>query len=104
MAAAQPASANSAAADYFMSRVARSSVPKLLTEDERAWYKDIFGAIKHQEWARVQSMFAAKPDGPLHGSARGILSGPRFAAYRSGHADRLAQQPHRRPNRSPRWR
>lgn len=70
VAAAQPASANSAAADYFMSRVSRSSVPKLLSEDERAWYKDIFGAIKHQEWARVQSMFAAKPDGPLHGTAR----------------------------------
>lgn len=70
VAGAQPAAANSAAADYFMSRVARSAVPKLLTEDERAWYKDIFGAIKRQEWARVQTMFATRPDGPLHGSAR----------------------------------
>lgn len=70
VAGAQPAAANSAAADYFMSRVSRSAVPKLLTEDERAWYKDIFGAIKRQDWARVQSMFAERPDGPLHGSAR----------------------------------
>ncbi|GAB7365700.1 hypothetical protein MBLNU230_g7039t1, partial [Neophaeotheca triangularis] len=70
MAAPQPAAANSAAADYFMSRVARSAVPKLLTEDERGWYKDIFGAIKRQDWTRVQSMFAERPDGPLHGSAR----------------------------------
>ncbi|NOW46862.1 soluble lytic murein transglycosylase-like protein [Novosphingobium sp. SG751A] len=53
-----------------MSRVSRSAVPKLLTEDERTWYKDIFGAIKRQDWARVQSMFAERPDGPLHGSAR----------------------------------
>ncbi|KAG5731059.1 hypothetical protein E4T56_gene12047, partial [Termitomyces sp. T112] len=47
MAAPQPAAANSAAADYFMSRVARSA-----------------------DWTRVQSMFAERPDGPLHGSAR----------------------------------
>jgi hypothetical protein len=63
MAAAQPASANSAAADYFMSRVARSSVPKLLTEDERAWYKDIFGAIKHQEWAASNPCLPQSPMG-----------------------------------------
>lgn len=70
VAGARPAAANSAAADYFMSRVSRSAVPKLLSEDERAWYKDIFGAIKRQDWARVQAMFAERPDGPLHGSAR----------------------------------
>ncbi|WDF74121.1 lytic transglycosylase domain-containing protein [Novosphingobium sp. KACC 22771] len=53
-----------------MSRVSRSAVPKLLTEDERAWYKDLFAAIKRQDWSRVQTMFGERPDGPLHGSAR----------------------------------
>lgn len=67
---ATPASANSAAAEYFMSRIGRTAVPKLLSEDERGWYKDVFAAIKRQEWAKVQAMFAAKPDGPLHGAAR----------------------------------
>lgn len=65
-----PAQANSAAADYFMSRLGRSAVPKLLTEDERGFYKDLFAAIKRQDWPRVQAMFAAQPDGPLHGFAR----------------------------------
>jgi hypothetical protein len=49
---ATPAAANSAAADYFMSRIGRSAVPKLLSEDDRAWYKDLFAAIKRQDWAR----------------------------------------------------
>lgn len=66
---AAPAHANSAAADYFMSRIGRSAVPKLLTEDERGYYKDLFAAIKRQDWLRVQAMFADRPDGPLHGFA-----------------------------------
>jgi soluble lytic murein transglycosylase len=67
---AAPAAANSAAADYFMGRIGRSAVPKLLSEDDRAYYRDVFAAIKRQEWAKVQAAFAARPDGPLHGAAR----------------------------------
>jgi soluble lytic murein transglycosylase len=67
---AAPAHANSAAAEYFRTRADRSAVPKLLSEDERAWYKALFAAIKQQSWAKVQDMLAAKPDGPLHSVAR----------------------------------
>ena len=70
---ATPAHANSAAADYFMSRVGRSAVPKLLTEDERGFYKDLFAAIKRQDWPKAQTLLAARPDGPLHGFARAEL-------------------------------
>nr|WP_227711085.1 lytic transglycosylase domain-containing protein [Novosphingobium ovatum] len=59
------AQANSAA-EYFMGRAGRTAVPRLLSEDERAYYKDLFAAIKRADWTRVQSMFAAKPTGPLH--------------------------------------
>ena len=65
-----PAAANSAAVDYFRSRADRTAVPALLSQDERAYYKDLFGAIEHQDWARVQTLFAQKPDGPLHQVAR----------------------------------
>ena len=70
MVCAPLAHANSAAADYFRGRADRSAVPKLLTEDERAYYRDLFTAIKRAEWAKVQALFAQKADGPLHGTAR----------------------------------
>jgi len=60
------AHANSAAADYFMGRNARSAVPKLLSEDERAWYKDAFAALKRSDWATLRQMLGQRPDGPLH--------------------------------------
>ncbi len=64
------AQANSAAADYFRARAARSEVPALLTQDERSYYRDLFTAIERQDWTRVQAMFAAKAEGPLHSVAR----------------------------------
>ena len=60
------AQANSAAVDYFRSRADRSAVPSLLTQDERAYYRELFTAIKRSDWTRVQAMFAQKNDGPLH--------------------------------------
>jgi len=65
-----PALANSAAADYFMSRIGRSAVPKVMSEDERNFYKDALAAIRRADWARVQAMLAQRPDGPLHGLIR----------------------------------
>ena len=64
------AQANSAAADYFRGRADRSAVPKLLSEDERAYYRDLFTAIKRQDWPRVQALFGQKAEGPLHPMAR----------------------------------
>ena len=84
------AHANSAAAEYFGGRADRSAVPKLLSEDERAYYKSMFAAIKHQDWTTVQALFAQKPDGPLHGVARAEyflaagspkVDGPALAAW-----------------------
>ncbi|HWU02404.1 MAG TPA: transglycosylase SLT domain-containing protein [Novosphingobium sp.] len=49
-----------------MGRASRTAVPRLLTEDERSWYKDAFAAIKQQNWAHVQQLLADRPDGPLH--------------------------------------
>lgn len=64
------AHANAAAVDYFRGRADRSAVPALLSQDERAYYKDLFTAIDKGDWTRVQAMFAQKPDGPLHAVAK----------------------------------
>ena len=64
------AQANSAAVDYFRSRADRTAVPSLLSQDERAYYRELFAAIDKADWTRVQAMFAQKPDGPLHQVAR----------------------------------
>ncbi|HKR24645.1 MAG TPA: lytic transglycosylase domain-containing protein [Allosphingosinicella sp.] len=64
-----PAQANSAAVDYFRTRADRTSVPSLLSQDERQYYRDLFSAIERKDWTRVQALFAQKSDGPLHQQA-----------------------------------
>src|SRR5262249_39989241 len=56
------AHANSAAVDYFRNKADRTAVPSLLTQEEREYYRDLFTAIEHKDWARVQTLFAQKPD------------------------------------------
>ncbi|MEY4706691.1 MAG: hypothetical protein RJB58_414, partial [Pseudomonadota bacterium] len=63
---AAPAQANSAAVDYFRGRADRSNVPSLLSQEDRTYYRDLFGAIERADWTKVQGLFAQKPDGPLH--------------------------------------
>lgn len=64
-----PAQANSAAVDYFRTRADRTAVPSLLSQDDRAYYRDLFSAIDKKDWTRVQTLFAQKEDGPLHQEA-----------------------------------
>ena len=67
---ATPAIANSAAVDYFRTRADRTAVPSLLSQDDRAYYRQIFAAIDSKDWATVQKMLADRPDGPLHQQAK----------------------------------
>lgn len=69
-AAAAPAFANSAAVDYFRTRADRTAVPSLLSQDDRAYYKQVFDAIDAKDWATVQKMLAQRTEGPLHQQAR----------------------------------
>lgn len=71
-AAAAPtlAHANSAAIEYFRTRADRTSVPTLLSQDDRAYYRDLFGAIDGADWAKVQTLLAQRDDGPLQQVAR----------------------------------
>ncbi len=64
------AAANSASVSYFASRSTSGTVPVLLTQDERAYYRELFAAIQSSNWTRVQALFAQKSDGPLHQVAR----------------------------------
>jgi soluble lytic murein transglycosylase-like protein len=60
------AQANSAAVDYFRTRADRTAVPALLSQDERAYYRDLFAAIDKADWPQVQALLAKRGDGPLH--------------------------------------
>lgn len=64
------ASANSASAEYFASRASNSSVPALLSQDDRTYYRDLFAAIESGNWTKAQAMFTQRPDGLLHQVAR----------------------------------
>lgn len=68
--ATAPAHANSAAVDYFRTRADRTAVPSLLSQEDRAYYKQIFDAIGAKDWTTVQKMLADRPDGPLHQQVR----------------------------------
>lgn len=65
-AAASPAQANSAAVEYFSNRASRTAVPTLLTQDQRTYYRSLFGAIHAKNWTQVDALLAQVPDGPLH--------------------------------------
>ncbi len=67
---AAPATANSAAAEYFRSRADRTAVPSLLSQEDRSYYKQMFGAIEREDWTTVQTLLAQRTDGPLHAVAR----------------------------------
>jgi soluble lytic murein transglycosylase len=70
VAGAETAMANSAAAEYFRNRAEASNVPRVLSADDRSWYRELFDAIDRGNWQRVQTMFAERADGPLHQVAR----------------------------------
>lgn len=70
MLAIPAAHANSAAVDYFRNKADRTAVPSLLSQEDREYYRDLFGAIERKDWIRVQTLFSQKTDGPLHQKAR----------------------------------
>ena len=67
---ALPAHANAAAADYFRGRADRTAVPTLPTQDDRDYYRQLFGALSRQDWTAARALFDKRPEGPLHPVAR----------------------------------
>ena len=67
---AAPALANSSAAEYFRNRANSTTVPELLNQSDRDWYRSLFAAMDAKDWTRVDTMFAERPDGPLHQVAK----------------------------------
>ena len=65
-----PATASANSAEYFRSRADRTAVPTLLSQEDRTYYAQLFGAIDRQDWTSVQQMLATREDGPLHAVAR----------------------------------
>ena len=64
-----PAVASDASVAYF-TRERAAALPTLLSEDDRAWYRQLFAALDAKAWDKAEAMLAERPDGPLHGVAR----------------------------------
>lgn len=64
-----PAFANAASVAYFTQGRA-GALPTLLSAEDRAWYGQLFAAIDAHDWTQAETLFAERPDGPLHGIAR----------------------------------
>ncbi|PSJ39375.1 lytic transglycosylase domain-containing protein [Allosphingosinicella deserti] len=48
---------------------ARAVVPNVLTADQRTAYRDIFAAMRAEDWFGATAKLAAMPEGPLHAAA-----------------------------------
>ena len=46
-----------------------AALPRLLNDEDRAYYMSLFDAIGAENWDRVEVMLAQRTDGPLHGTA-----------------------------------
>ena len=64
-----PALASDASVAYF-TRERAAAVPRLLSAEYRAWYAGLFAAVDAKAWDKVETLFAERPVGPLHGVAR----------------------------------
>jgi soluble lytic murein transglycosylase-like protein len=53
--------------------VARTLPAPVLTDQQRAAYRDIFAAIRNSDWAGAAARLDALPEGPLHSAARAEL-------------------------------
>ncbi len=53
--------------------VSRHTQPTVLTPEQRSAYRDIFAAIRAEDWAGAAAKLDAMPAGPLHAAARAEL-------------------------------
>lgn len=66
--AAQPATVRESSVEYF-TRAHAEALPRLLTDDDRLYYRSLYEAIDTQNWSRVEVLLTERPEGPLHGAA-----------------------------------
>jgi soluble lytic murein transglycosylase-like protein len=72
-AAAVLPAAPAVAADVGMDAGARAAIPPELSEAERSAYREIFAAIRAEDWLGAATKIAATPEGLLHNAARAEL-------------------------------
>ncbi|MGB3739436.1 MAG: lytic transglycosylase domain-containing protein [Pontixanthobacter sp.] len=65
-----PAIAQSETAQYFRTRASSTNVPAILSQDDREYYRSLFGAIDDENWTRVDGLFLQRNEGLLHRMAQ----------------------------------
>lgn len=66
--AAAPAASAGDSHEYF-TRSHAAALPRLLSDEDRAYYAALYTAIDGKDWAKVEEMLVQRGDGPLHGAA-----------------------------------
>lgn len=64
-----PAVAGGASVAYFTGERS-AALPTLLSGADHEWYDKLFAAVDAEDWTTAETLFAERPDGPLHGVAR----------------------------------
>lgn len=100
----QPAVADTSSYSYFSTRIAKTQVPDQLSSADRAYYAEVFSAVRSQNWPKASELLDSRDKGLLHDIARAELflaaNSPRVemgpllsvlsAAPELPHAERLA--------------
>jgi soluble lytic murein transglycosylase len=66
--ASAPLLASEASVAYF-TRERTQALPRLLSDTDRVFYRQLYADIGAKAWDRVEAALVARPDGPLHGAA-----------------------------------
>jgi len=56
--------------DYFVAHIAQNHAPRQLSEDDAAYYRQVFRAIRDERWGEVQSLLGQRSGGLLHAVAQ----------------------------------
>lgn len=61
-----PVSANTSTVSYYQALAESPRVPALLSAEGRAYYTELFAAIRREDWPRVEELLAQGDRGPMH--------------------------------------
>ena len=59
-------SANTSTVSYYQALAESPRVPALLSAEDRAYYTELFAAIRREDWPRVEELLAQGDRGPMH--------------------------------------
>jgi soluble lytic murein transglycosylase len=56
--------------DYFVAHIARNNAPRQLSDEDAAYYRSLFRAIRNERWSEMQTLLGQRSSGLLHAAAQ----------------------------------